>query len=202
MDFQTAYDALEQCLANYVTLKKDSGWTKQVKSFQQFSLLIILQTQDVQFLITKVKELSDSLFSTVNWATLGLVGGSTLKADLQKILEDIAKPPALQISFEADTASQDSQDSQDSQAGPPKLAISLESPPSSITSLPSASSPSRDVSLPASAVSVTSYLPSRADLCISNVVYRHLAAEQLRKNKLKNQYIADAVFMQKPRSAS
>lgn len=186
MQFKEAYEAVNACLTKYLEDKKVGGWTEKVRKFQTVSMPIISQCQDLPYLKQRVKELADELCSNLNWVSFGVIGGSTLKAELEALLLTIEKPPALDTSTVAAVPLYADTFSESPVFEKRVNTIStLESPPS--TPPASATGTRPPISLPPSPVSVTEHFPLQRDPFAG--AYRNLEAEQLEKNKRKNHFV-------------
>jgi hypothetical protein len=87
--FDATYQALENCLNDYLKKKNGGGWTKEVIAFQTDKLPHIIAQRSVQTLIQETNKFANSLYSFFDW--MPCAAGSTLQIDLKCLLLKVEK---------------------------------------------------------------------------------------------------------------
>lgn len=87
--FDDYYNRIAVRLDNYLTEKNDGGWAPQVRIFKDTTLPGLAQYKNCARLHKETELFCKGLCSGVNVMTFGLIGGSQLKQDLEKILSDM-----------------------------------------------------------------------------------------------------------------
>jgi len=89
VDFDETYRCVRLCIDNYLILKPEGKWVDKIRAFQQNELIIIYNSRSLKILKEKLEIFCKCLRSFINKISLGFIGGSTLKSQLEVILANM-----------------------------------------------------------------------------------------------------------------